>query len=96
MSAKDSKPQSGQAASPGIHEASRREKLRRIEDLGFDPWGSRFDDRSYIGDIRARVGEIKFQRESGETIDLPDLDSDIDFRQWLADQGPEQPVEVKR
>lgn len=39
-------------------EAARREKLRKIRDLGIDPWGSRFDDHQPIGDIRAREGEI--------------------------------------
>ena len=31
-----------------MHEASRREKMRKIEELGLDPWGSRFDDRLLI------------------------------------------------
>ena len=30
----------------------RREKLRRIEELGCDPWGGRFDDRQLISEIR--------------------------------------------
>jgi lysyl-tRNA synthetase class 2 len=46
------------ADSPGMHEASRREKLRKIRELGIDPWGSRFDGHLAIGDIRAREGEI--------------------------------------
>jgi lysyl-tRNA synthetase class 2 len=33
-------------------EASRTEKLRRIEALGLDPWGHRFDDFTTIDDIR--------------------------------------------
>lgn len=37
----------------GEQEASRAEKLRRIEELGIDPWGHRLDDRMPIGDIRA-------------------------------------------
>jgi lysyl-tRNA synthetase class 2 len=41
-----------------MHEASRREKLRKIAQLGFDPWGGRFDGVTPIGDIRAREGEI--------------------------------------
>ena len=28
-----------------MHEASRREKLRKIQELGIDPWGGRFDDQ---------------------------------------------------
>ncbi len=41
-----------------MHEASRREKLRKIQELGHDPWGSRFDGQMSIGEIRAREGEI--------------------------------------
>jgi lysyl-tRNA synthetase class 2 len=33
-------------------EASRRSKLEQIASLGIDPWGSRFDGRTNIGDIR--------------------------------------------
>ncbi len=78
----------------GMHEASRREKLRKIADMGIDPWGGRFDDRSFIGDIRARADEVKLKTESGELVDLPDLDGedDFDFRAWLAEQGPGEVV----
>lgn len=34
-------------------EASRSEKLRKIEELGIDPWGSRFDGHQPIASIRA-------------------------------------------
>ena len=37
---------------PDTFEASRTEKLRRIEALGLDPWGGRFDDHQPIEDIR--------------------------------------------
>lgn len=33
-------------------EQVRTDKLRKIEALGLDPWGQRFDDRQSIGDIR--------------------------------------------
>jgi len=39
-------------------EASRRDKLRKIEELGIDPWGGRFDQRTPIGQIRDRENEI--------------------------------------
>ncbi len=39
-------------------EAARRVKLRRIEELGIDPWGHRFDEHSPISAIRTREGEI--------------------------------------
>jgi len=75
--------------SPGPLEAARREKLRKIIQMGIDPWGGRLDDCTPIGEIRARANEVKFVGESGQQIDLPDPDTDpeCDFRQWLADQG---------
>jgi lysyl-tRNA synthetase class 2 len=36
-------------------EESRSEKLRRIEELGLDPWGGRFDGHQPIGAIRALI-----------------------------------------
>ena len=78
-------------ASPSALEAARREKLQKIVALGHDPWGSRFDERTLIGDIRARAGEIVFRTETGQPVALPDLNKvadDFNFRQWLADQGP--------
>jgi lysyl-tRNA synthetase class 2 len=76
--------------SGGIHETSRREKLRKIEDLGIDPWGGRFEERAYIGDIRGRADEIQFRKEDGSVIDLPGAADNAwsDFRRWLAEQGP--------
>ncbi len=75
--------------SPGNLERSRREKLQRIRELGFDPWGGRFDDRPAIGAIRQRADEIRFRRDTGETIDLPDLTAptELDFRGWMSEQG---------
>ena len=40
-------------------EEARRDKLRRLEEMGVDPWGSRFDDHMAISDIRAREGQIE-------------------------------------
>jgi lysyl-tRNA synthetase class 2 len=39
-------------------EAARRDKLRKIQELGIDPWGRRFEGQSPIGQIRARQNEI--------------------------------------
>jgi lysyl-tRNA synthetase class 2 len=39
-------------------EAARREKLRKIVELGIDPWGGRFDDYQSIQEIRGRESEI--------------------------------------
>lgn len=51
-------PAPNDAASPSTLEAARREKLRKIQSLGLDPWGARFDDHMPIATIRAREGEI--------------------------------------
>src|SRR5690349_9749104 len=39
--------------------AARREKLRRLVELGVDPWGGRFDRHQAIGEIRCREPEIE-------------------------------------
>lgn len=83
---------SSRSPSPGMHESSRRQKLQKIIDLGVDPWGGRFDNRSAIAEIRDRVGEIQFRTESGELVSLPNMgvDEQTDFRAWLTDQGEGQ------
>jgi lysyl-tRNA synthetase, class II len=74
----------------GDWESSRRDKLRRIAELGRDPWGSRFDDHQGIADIRRRAGEIVYRLPDGRNVQLPDFDNtgpEFDFRKWLAEQG---------
>jgi len=56
-------------------EAARREKLQKLASLGIDPWGGRFDQRTYVGDIRARAPDIRFTTEAGDAIELPLLSS---------------------
>ncbi|MFO0914494.1 MAG: lysine--tRNA ligase [Pirellulales bacterium] len=84
----ESSPDSDQLTPEGWEEA-RREKLRRIIELGHDPWGGRFPDRLSIGAIRNRVGEVRLQLENGGTVELPPLDApeSADFRTWLSGQG---------
>ncbi len=75
---------------PSDWETARREKLQRIEALGHDPWGGRYDDHSPIHDIRNRADEIAYRLEDGTERALPDFEAegdDFNFRQWLADQG---------
>jgi lysyl-tRNA synthetase class 2 len=38
--------------------AARRDKLRRLAELGIDPWGGRFDGHRPVGEIRGRESEI--------------------------------------
>ena len=52
----------------GDARAARLDKLHKIEALGLDPWGGRFDNRLMIGDIRAKMGEIVFVAEDGKDI----------------------------
>lgn len=71
-------------------EAARRAKLARIIELGHDPWGTRFDDRELIVDIRARAKEIVYRKADGANITLPSLETEEEraaFRPWLAEQG---------
>ncbi|NLF09933.1 MAG: lysine--tRNA ligase [Pirellulaceae bacterium] len=42
-------------------EAARRDKLRKIQEMGIDPWGARFDDHQPIGEIRAQEAEISVE-----------------------------------
>ena len=71
-----------------MHEASRRAKLQKIAEMGLDPWGGRFDDRLWIGDIRRSGDEVKYRLESGEELPLPDMQAEgFDFRQWKSEQG---------
>ena len=72
-------------------EAARRAKLARIIELGHDPWGTRFDDRQLIGEIRARAKEIVYRKADGANMTLPSLETEEEraaFRPWLAEQGP--------
>ena len=68
------------SAPPDEFELSRTEKLRRIEELGLDPWGGRFDNHQPIATIRAlptdrpddqrprvrAAGRIKLRRTMGK------------------------------
>jgi lysyl-tRNA synthetase class 2 len=60
-----------EAGSPGVHEAARREKLRKITELGHDPWGHRFDDIDSIGSIRSREGEIVEEAPTDQSSAAP-------------------------
>ena len=69
--------------------AARRKKMEKLIELGVDPWGQRFDDRSLIHSIREQVSEIKYRTEDGKEFDMPaELGTEgFDFRAWKAEQG---------
>ncbi|MEX0586282.1 MAG: OB-fold nucleic acid binding domain-containing protein, partial [Pirellulales bacterium] len=86
---------------PGMHEAARREKLRRIRELGHDPWGGRFDGHEAISVLRARAGEVRYRTQQGQLVALPDAsvlenpEKPFDFRAWIAEQGAGEMVGPK-
>ena len=82
-------PNNPEDESPDALQKARRDKMRRLEELGVDPWGGRLDDIQSIGEIRGRITEVKFKTEDGTHHDLPNLegDTDVNFRQWMADTG---------
>ncbi len=53
-----STPQTPDPEDVGRLEAARRDKMRKIQEMGVDPWGGRFDGHIPIGQIRAREDEI--------------------------------------
>ena len=68
---------------------SRREKLNRLSEKGIDPFGGRFDHRLLISTCRDLSDQIKFVKEDGSEVPLPDFDDDdLDYRQWKSDHGP--------
>ncbi|OHB74988.1 MAG: lysine--tRNA ligase [Planctomycetes bacterium RBG_16_64_10] len=73
---------------PASLEASRREKLRKIQDLGLDPWGGRFDGHRPIGTIRGAADQLRWVRADGTSVEPPPVDGTVDFREWLTGQGP--------
>lgn len=89
-----------ETSTPGSSlEAARREKLRRIAELGHDPWGQRFDNHQSVADIVARAGEIVYRTEDGQEIVPPEVGENRDehgayllagsqdtFRGWLSQQ----------
>src|SRR5262245_46907992 len=49
-------------------EAVRQEKLRKIAELGHDPWGQRFDDHRAIAEVRAVPAPPSGSEEKGPTV----------------------------
>jgi lysyl-tRNA synthetase, class II len=74
----------------GVHQASRREKLRKIEALGIDPWGQRLDDRLWIAEARKQRTEIRYViAATKQAVAPPDFDQPErpDYRAWKGGQG---------
>ena len=78
----------------GVHQAARLEKLKKIEALGLDPWGARFDNRTFNGPVREMANQVQFKKEDGTLVPLPDFEAaklpgaePIDYKAWKASQG---------
>ncbi|MFK7737953.1 MAG: lysine--tRNA ligase [Pirellulaceae bacterium] len=71
-----------------LHEA-RLAKLKKIEDMGIDPWGGRFADRTWNGDARAMEDQVKFKLADGSLVDLPNFGGEepVEYPAWKAEQG---------
>lgn len=67
--------------------ASRVDKLRKLEEMGVDPWGQRFDDRVFVSEVIERASEIRYELEGGESIELPEITEDFDFKAWKQQCG---------
>jgi len=78
----------------GVHQAARLEKLKKIEAMGLDPWGHRFDDRMFIRDVREKVTEVHYRLTDGSQIPLPSFDGPelVDYKTWKASKGPGEEV----
>ncbi|WP_146675456.1 lysine--tRNA ligase [Pirellula sp. SH-Sr6A] len=82
----------------GVHQAARLEKLHKIEALGLDPWGQRFDERSFIRSVRELADQVKYRKEDGTLVELPDLEqlaaagTPVDYKAWKGEQGPGEEI----
>jgi lysyl-tRNA synthetase, class II len=81
----------------GVHQAARMAKMQKIVEMGVDPWGHYFPNRSWAQDVRARAGEIKYRLESGTELELPDFEAEpkVDYRQWKTEQGKGEEIGPK-
>ncbi len=84
------------------HHESRLAKLKKIEEMGIDPWGHRFPDRNLNADVRRLAGQVKYQLKDGSILDIPDFETPpenetIDYREWktAAGEGEEVGPEVR-
>ena len=77
---------SDDSSSGGVHEAARRDKLRKLVELGCDPWGQRFDHHQAIGDVRGLASQIVYRTATGDDLPLPA--EGVNFKAWLAEQPP--------
>jgi lysyl-tRNA synthetase class 2 len=84
-----SSPGSHEPAAAGVYEAARREKLRKLAALGIDPWGGRFDQREWNGDVRQRASEVRFRTTDGRELAPPDFTPTPrpDYRAWKEQHG---------
>ena len=91
-------PDSSDSSDESPLESARRRKMEKLNELGVDPWGQRFDDRTLVRDIRTQADQIVYRTEDGEEVPVPDPSTqpeDFNLRQWKADQGKGEMVGPK-
>ncbi|MBL9124134.1 MAG: hypothetical protein JNG90_10915, partial [Planctomycetaceae bacterium] len=81
-----SDPAPAEAGSGGLLEAALREKIRKLEGLGVDPWGVRFDGHAALNVIRRRTDEIEYRPSAEGAPRRPPAGADI--KTWLEQQPP--------
>ena len=63
--------------------------MAQLVEKGIDPFGTRFDNRTLASGCRDLIDQIKFVKQDGREVPLPDFDADdLDYRQWKSDNGP--------
>ncbi len=88
----DPTPSGNETTNLGTLQAARLDNLKKIEQLGLDPWGARFDDRELIDKVRQRASEVKYRLANGIDVDLPHIPDNeaertLDYAAWKKDQG---------
>lgn len=92
------------------HVAVRREKLQKIQDLGIDPWGHRFDDVTPIAEIRQlpiaeeeenrpkvkAAGRIVLRREGGKVhfLDIRDWSGELIEKTLTSEEHADETMEA--
>lgn len=61
-------PSTDRGSTAAALEAARREKLAKLEELGVDPWGHRFDNVQAMGDLRRQAEGMDPADQEGPTV----------------------------
>ena len=87
-------PQPTEEQPRNVHQASRLNKLHKIQQLGVDPWGGYFPDRTLARDVRQRASEVTYRLADGKVLPLPEFQGEtpVDYKKWKTEQGPGEEI----